>query len=533
MKRKTWVRLLSCVVALMLPLSAMAQSAAVDLLKQAVTDGKEIVSTVTFVPGKSLAADQAVADLSAAAAIRINKVPGGYGSFALVLKGVDTVAAQLRVEKDGVYVQSETLGTKPLYFSWEDVSKGITEAMKSSGADQASIDQFTSGFASALQQMTSSGTVTGTTGTETLKLTEAEIKQKIIDSMGGDAAFVNWMNAIEAKKVVTSGEFTLGDSDTADTKTDITITKEDLASLYDVPYIQKQVTTQLKAQDSTLTDEQATAKTTETIATIKAEILKSDASMPITVYTKGENNIVAAEFTLTGNFTQNATVDATATTDATQPTPTVAKPKTTKMNVAFTFTKKTMDPSKTYNFKMSVSEDDKKTVDVTGTLTKDDKTATGSLNVVNGDEKTVFVANGMADYSDAKHTFGTLDLMSNSSESPMAVVVTFDQVTGDNTIDSSLSVSSGESIEAIKAAADTTLLGTIKVNTVVQDDSGFFSSLKEVTPATALEVLKLSSADLQTYIGTLQSSAMATLYKVLGNLPASVSSAMGGMMGGK
>lgn len=533
MKRKTWVRLLSCVVALMLPLSAMAQSAAIDLLKQAVTDGKEIVSTITFAPGTTLAADKAVADLSAAAAIRINKLPGGYGAFALVLSGVDTVSAQLRVETDGVYVQSETLGDKPLYFSWEDVNKGITEAMKSSGADQASIDQFTNGFTSALQQITAAGAVTATEGTEAKPLTEEEIKQKITASMGGDEAFVKWMSAIEAKKVVTTGEFTLGDSDTADTKTEITLTKEDMASLYDVPYIQKQVTTQIKSQDATLTDEQAAAKTAETIATIKAEILKSDATMPITLYTKGENSLVAAEATLTGNFTKDVTMDATATTDAAAPTPTVAEPTISKVNAYFMFTKKTADPAKTYNFKMSVTMDDKKQADVTGIFTHDGKTAAGSFNVINGDGKTLFVANGTADYSDAKHTTGTLDITASESQTPMAVLIAFDQVTGDKTIDTSLSISSGVSVEAIKAAADTTLLGTIKVNTVVQDDSGLFTTLKEAAPTTSLEVLKLSAQELQTYLGKLQSNAMQTLYKVLGNLPASVSSAMGGAMGGQ
>ena len=75
MKRKGLVSFLSLLVALLLPLSAMAQSAALDLLSQAKTDGKEIVTTLTFEPGTTLAADQVVADMSAATAIRLSSEP--------------------------------------------------------------------------------------------------------------------------------------------------------------------------------------------------------------------------------------------------------------------------------------------------------------------------------------------------------------------------------------------------------------------------------------------------------------------------
>ena len=129
MKRKGLFRLLSFALALMLPLSALAQSAAIDLLEQAKKDGKEVVTTITFTPGQELASNAIVSEMSAATAIRLSKLPGGLGGLTISLQGVDVLTLLARVQADGLYLQSETLGKEPLYFSWEDVNKYITSSM--------------------------------------------------------------------------------------------------------------------------------------------------------------------------------------------------------------------------------------------------------------------------------------------------------------------------------------------------------------------------------------------------------------------
>ena len=184
MKRKGWIRFLSVVAALMLPVSAMAQSAAMDWLTQANTDGKEVVTTITFEPGATLATDQMVADLSAATVIRINKLTGGYGAFAVVLKGVDSIAAQFHAATEGIFVQSETLGTQPLYFSWADITKGMTEAMSNSGMGDANMNSFSQGFMQGFAGGKSM--MDGTT--EPTQLTKEQIYQKMTAAMGGDAS---------------------------------------------------------------------------------------------------------------------------------------------------------------------------------------------------------------------------------------------------------------------------------------------------------------------------------------------------------
>ena len=282
MKHRGLIRLLSILAALLLPLSAMAQGAADDLLSQAKKDGKEIVTTVTFEPGQTLAAEQAVADLSAAAVLRFNKLPGGFGAFTLVLQGVNSFTAQFRAQSDGLYAKSDILGSKPVYISWADVQKFMAESMKNSGAEMQSFNQ---GFMGSLEGMFANQALTQD---DTKVLTEAEMKQQIVKSMGGDDSFIKWVEAIEAKAVKTTGSFTQEGSDTADTQTVMAITNDDISALYDVAYIQKQMAQSYKAQDSTLTDAQADEKVKKDVAAIKDAVVKSGAKVDITLLTAGE-----------------------------------------------------------------------------------------------------------------------------------------------------------------------------------------------------------------------------------------------------
>lgn len=524
MKHKGLIRLFSIAAALLLPLGAMAQGAAVDLLKQAEADGKETVTTITFAPGQTLAADQIVADLSAAAALRFNSVPGGLGAFTLVLSGVDSFTAQFRALTDGLFVQSEILGTKPLYVAWDDLQKLMAESMKGSGMEGAGMGSFGNGFMGGFK----GGMMTDwTTNADGTPVTEEQVKQKIIEAMGGDDSYVKWIEAIEAKKVVTTGEFTLEGSDVADTKTELTVTKEDMAALYEIPYVQKQMAAQLKAQDNTLTDEQADAKVKEVVGQIKDALDKSDAVVPMTFLTKGETELIAMQIKGSGLY-QNTVNDVTTNADGSTTTNTT----TTLVPVSFdmVYTNKAVDGGKLHVFTLTGSEKDVKRFAVKGSLTTTDKTAVGTLTVTDDADKPKLLVDLTCDYSDAKHTFGELALTVYDTTNT-AILFGYDQVVGDATIDTTLAVSSGASIDAIKADAATAMLGTLKVNTVVQADSGTFAAIKEATPATSLEIAKLSDADMQTYVGSLQGNAMQALYKIMGNLPQSVSSLLFGTKG--
>ena len=515
MKHKGLVRLLSVVAALLLPLGAMAQGAAVDLLAQAKTDGKEIVTTITFEPGATLAADPVVADLSAAAAIRLTKLPGGYGALTLSLSGVDSFVAQMRAQSDGLYVQSDTLGAKPLYITWADLQTFTEKNMQTSGMGDAGMGQFGQGFMTGMQSTLVNGVAAE--GTDA-PMTDEQIKQKITEAMGGDDSFVKWLETMEAKQVVTTGEFSIEGSDIADTQTQLTVTKEDMAALYDVPYIQKQIAAQLKEKDNTLTDEQTDAKLKETITDIKDAILKSDAQVPMTFLTKGEDKLVAMQVKGSGMY-ENVVNDVTTNADGTTST------KTTTTYVPFTFdmtyTTKAVADGEMHAFSLSGTQNEKQMFAAKGSATVTDKTAVATMTVTDEANQPKMLVDMTCDYTDAKHVFGELALTAFDTNNT-AVLIGFDHAVGDATIDTKLSVSSGTSIDAVKADATAALLGTLKVNTLIQADSGYFTALKEATPDTSLQIAKQSEQELQTYVSSLQGSAIQTLYKIMGNLPPSV-----------
>lgn len=520
MKHRGLIRLLSILAALLLPLSAMAQGAADDLLSQAKKDGKEIVTTVTFEPGQTLAVDKAVADLSAAAVLRFNKLPGGFGAFTLVLQGVDSFTAQFRALSDGLTVKSDILGTKPVYIAWADMQKFMAESMKSNGAGMQSFNQ---GFMGGLEGMFANKALTED---DTKVLTEAEMKQKIVESMGGDDSLVKWVETIEARAVKTTGSFTQDGSDTADTQTVLAITNDDISAMYDVAYIQKQMAQSYKAQDNTLTDAQADEKVKKDVATIKDAVVKSGAKVDITLLTAGED-LVGMTVSATGAY-EKSEINPVTNTDGTS---TVATTTTYEpVSFAMTYAAKTVENGKTHSFTVTGADKDVKKFAANGSLTLTDKTATGTLTVTDEADKPKLLLDLACDFSDAKHTVGELALTAYDTTNT-AILFGYDQTVGETAIDTKLSVYTGTDITAIKADSVKSLLGTLKVNIAVQADSGTFAALKEATPETSLAIAKLSEAEMQTYLGSLQSGAMQAFYKILGNLPASVTSLLMGTSG--
>ena len=544
-KHKGLIRLLSIAIALLLPLGAMAQGAAMDLLEQAKKDGKEVVTTISFEPGAELAKDQTVADMSKATALRLTKLPGGFGAFAVALSGVDVLTMQMRASDEGVYVQSEILGDKPLYFTMEDLQKGVSDLMKNSGMDEQSMAQFNESF----NQMMGAGMIMDVKSNETL--TEEEIKQKVFSSIGADDAFIAWVNGLEAKKTVTTGEYTLGDSDKADTKTELILTADDMIALYDTQYVKDQVAKQVKAMDSTLTEEQVNEKTAETLTEVKDEFAKSGFTMPITVYTNGTTDFVAMDMSMSGTFSSGdittvtysipvdaadsddatASVDDTAAADTAAPEATAAPSVPTKLDVSMQIITKTPENGKNYTFTMNMAQDDKSLFTMNANLNRVDQTMTGALAVLDQDGKSVLNLALNGDATDPKHVTGTLEGTVSNGDMNSAFSLAMDQVVADTTVDTTLSLSYGDSLDAIKADTEKSLLGALKINMTVQDDSGYFADLGKATPETSLEIMKMSDADLGAYVKTLESNGMQALYKVLANLPASVSEALNSTMG--
>ncbi len=527
MKRKGWIRILSIAVALLLPVSALAQSAAADLLTQAKADGKEIVSTVTFEPGAALAKDQVLADMCAATALRLQYLPGGYSALVASLSGTDVFSAQFRVEDTGIYVMSEALGDKPLYTTWDDLKNGLVQLLKTSGMSDEMLGSFTEG----LEQGLATGTLAA--GIDETTMTKEEIKQKVIEAMGGGEDMLAWVNGIEAKKVVTTGSFTLDDSDTADTKTELTLTKDDILALYQTQFVKDMIVKQLKAADSTLTDADAAAKADEAIAELVKAVEKSAFEVKVLELTNGEDDFVATQVDLTATVVPDqmnidtAVTDAAATeTTETAAAPTAAPDKPVEIAATMKALKKTSDTGVMYTLSIGATSDGASVLNINANLNKGDKTVAGSLNVAGADAKPVLELAMACDMSDPKNVSGTLQGTAYDGSDQYAFVLAAGQAVADASVDTTVSLSTGNSLDAIAADPATALLGTLKINTVVQADSGYFKSLASATPATSVEYLKLNEDDMATYLKALETGYAGVMYNIFANLPKSAADAL-------
>lgn len=515
MNRKALTRLLSIALALLLPAAAMAQGATTDMLQQALADGQEIVTTITFEPGAALAGDTVVTDLSKVTALRLTGLSGGYGALTVSLSGKDVVSALFKATKDGLFAQSEVLGDQPAFVAWADVQKSVEDMMKNSNVPEAQINQFSQGFVAGIQQAIASGTTEAGQPTAA-PFTKDDLRQALINGMNGDDSFVKWLDAMQAKGVVTKGEYTVEGADKADTKTELTVTAEDMASFYEIPYIRNQMQQQIRVSDSSLTEEQAAAKTQEAIDQIRTELTQAEATMPMTFYTQGEGDgarLVAMDLDLTGSFTSTDTT--TGTSDFTT--------STTRVGIAVEahYRAATKDEGETHAFWMDAKQAGKTVL--SANLTFDSKTATGGMNAVDEKGNGQFTIALTADYADPNHTVAELALVTPATDTlPSTLLFSFERTVSDTAADMALSLSTGASVEAVKADAATALLGTLRIHTAAQPDSGFFASLKEASVLSSRQVLKMAADELNQYVTEIQGNIQKLTMVVMSNLPTSV-----------
>lgn len=519
MNRKVITRLLSIALALLLPAAAMAQGTATDALQQAYTDGQEIVTTITFEPGAALAKDTVVADVSKIAALRITGLKGGYGALTVSLSDKDIVSALFRVSQNGLFAQSELLGAQPAFIAWTDVQDFMAGMMKNGDMTQDQVTQYSQGFLAMIQQWIAADTTDAQT-TPAEPATEAEFRQAILDAMNGDDSLLKWMDAIQAREIVTKGEFAVEGADTADTKIELTVTGEDMAALYDIPYFQDQILQQIKKSEPMLSSEQAQAKQQEMLKTIKDELMQSGASMPITMYTQGEGDgarLVAFDLSLTGAFTNELT-----TTAADGSTATITPAKRLNVNITAHYTVATTDNGEAHTFKMNAAQEG--TTFFTANLTFDGKAASGTLTVVDFANGTQQVGMALtADYADSNHIVAELAMtVPGDGTQPTSLLLGFDKTKSDTAEDVTLALASGASVDAIKADLTASLLGTLRLHRAAQADSGLFASLKEASVLSSRQVLKMTAEELQSYLMEIQANAQKVMLLIMSNLPTSV-----------
>ena len=552
MKHRYWARILCMLLVALLPVSALAAVPGVEMLEQARADGKEIVTTLSFVPGTALSADQAVADLSATTSLRIQTLPNGCSGLTLVMDNTDIATIQTRTDNDGLYVASTLLGEENLYLSWSDLLDLIGNALKESGA--VGEDQLSMMKTNFDKLLAGGSAIPAATETEAV-LTEEDIYAQITKAMGGDEGYVNWIKEIRSHAVVTKGEYTGENRDTADTKTEMTITQDDYASLLDVPYFRNQAKQQLINSYTDLSSEEAEAKAEEEIVKMQAEIRAMTITVPVTIYTKGNNELVAVE--VHALIVEETTVETTTPTDTDAVTSTDTEPldeieaalaassdaeqsvsettvKSESQTVTFDFAieKRTLENGKTYHATMAAAEDDEPVFSGEATLKHEDANWTLVADLYDEDAADILsliVVYQPTETSVLAEAGLTLDL---NQDSQQAYVLSYKHDVSDSAIDGRLALAAGKSVGEIAESPDA-ILGTIVFNTVVQDDSGAFESIAKATPENSLQPANMTGKELSAFAQTVQSSSLKALYALLAKLPESAMSLISPLMMGE
>lgn len=460
----------------------------------ATAQSMETVTTVTLKPGALLAEYAEVGQILDIAALRIHSMPDGYGALALSLSGTDALTAKFKLEKEGVYAQSELLGSQPLYFTWDDIKAFVSKQMEAYAQAQPMGMPFDMGM---LQSMMD-GTLT---------------QEQMFEMMGIDEELLAIINDIQARQIAESGSFSVEGSDVANLKTVIEITGDDLLRVINLPMVRELMASQYMtgadaAQEDT--DQQIDMQ----LAQIKQMIAQSNVAITASVYTLDEEFVAFI-------------LDFSAAVDN-------GGGATLPIGVHVSVTRTSIDTAKFYQLTVKLTQADQEFLNQLGSLYVSDAFVTGQYVFYVEPDVPVLEVELNCDRSQPDHISAALALTLKQDKYSQAqsVFIVLDKQQADNVKDVVIDVYVGGSVDEIKKAFAETSLISLKLHIVTQPDSGFFAALQSAVPETSVQLLKMSDTELQTYVQSLEQSLLMTLLTVVENLPPDLSNALMQSMNG-
>lgn len=486
--RKLISMLLCLVMALTMPLGALAATE----------------YSVSIVPGDELAAMEGIKDLLDTLTLRFIGAEQS-GAMTLTLGDTDALSIALRGDGDGVYVTSDLLGDKPLYFSKEEIAGFMAEMAQSENMDEES--------AANMQQ--SIALIFVALGGEALpQTTEADSSfdmeagaEQVAEMFSDDPAMADFVTGMMESLKITDGEYTSDAHDPADQMCTMTMTSEDLLKLADSKQVIESMMNSAAQSGTTVTAEEA--------AEAYRQVMKDlDFQIPLTIYTvdKGET-LIAMEIPMTikGTVTGTKMVDGKETT------------VTEDMDMAMdlNYNRLTVDGVKSHNFKLTASDEGTLEMDMTGSITaKDDNvyTLTGIFNVNdNGTMTQVMAVEGELTTGEEASS-GWLGMLADDEQ--ISYIYEGSKTAAGREKSLAVYMRSDASAVVAPAAADRPLF-TLKV---AVDENASDAVLADVNAATvdgSTRLLAMTSEELETAMQAISTSAMQSLFNIMSLLPAS------------
>ena len=433
----------------------------------ATAEGTETVITITCEPGSLMAENTTLTQICETAAIRINAMPEGYGAFTLLFNEVDTLQCLFRLEDSGLYLQSQSTGATPLYFSWEDLMNFIMDQLE----NNPDLGEINAMFDPDMLQSMLDGSMTD---------------EQAMDMMGIDDELLEFISDIEALQTVQTGSFTLDGSDVANQKTVIALTKDELIRAVDLNVVRNMIASQLQMSSAYLTEEEINAEVDAQLDEVKQSIEESNLAVTYSIYTAADE-FVAFELVVSG-----AMDNGDGSEDS--------------LGITATVTKTTVGQAAFYQLSVDLFEGENEMSNQYGSLYIGDGFVTGTylINSIDGEE--IMSAALSFDTSVPGQKTGEVTLTVNDgySETANTALVTFDQTIDENITDTVIAVYYGAgSVDSVKASLAQTDLIAVRFHTVEQPDSGFFSGLQAATPETAMQPMQMTEDELNEYMANI------------------------------
>ncbi len=496
MKKTVISRILCLILALLLPLCAFAEAVEPAAPEAAPT---QTVVTLSVTPGEAMSSLPEIGDLCKVAALQFRALGEQYLGFSLLLNGKESFTANFRADKDGLYGDSIGLYPQTLYVNFEDLQKVLEEAAKTGSASNvAALGSLQSSLRTMLSAMEKQQTDPAPSfyGKD---LKDPAVRQAILDMANGDESYLALVEDLLGRATVTEGDFTAEDHDPATTQTAILMTQKDVLVLLETQYMKNLLKQQLTPAYPELSGDALDQKVAESIAQAKEQFSKMDFVMPMTILTNGDD-VVSCSYPLTMKSKGDSTpIDLSMTID---------------------YRRLTTDGNAKHSVRMIASETGSRLdLDLDGYVTQ---FANGNydlnLTITNAQKEQVAIKGTYETIAD--QSTGLLSLLIPAQPE---ILLQFTQNRAGSATNNQLAVyQKAAAVQSMAVTQADKPLFTLNLQTEEVPDDGRFDTLKAATPDTALQVLKLSPADMQTFQNTFMNTAMQTGMGLLSQLPESL-----------
>lgn len=492
MNRKIFAVILSLLLAVMVPMTSLAATA-VDI---SVMPGEMLLQQVPEDMRTPLV------DLFNALSIRILSGENS-GMLSVLLSGKNALDVAFRADEDGLFVQTALLGEKPLYFQKDDLADFVVNTMKQQG--EALDAQAEAELRENVNAMFGGAAMTGVPAVDMTAVPAEPVDftfdkdaaiAAVSQAYANDPAMMAYVTNILNSTVVTEGEFTAENRDTANVCMTMTMTGADMVLLLDSAAMESSLS-QIAAQNN-ITVEEAKAE-------MKAEFEKMDMNATMVFYLiKEGSQFVGADLNM-------VIVEDKNDPEAETITMVMKLDRLTTDVVTYTFNMQgTEDDQPEVGADFVVVDDQNGTVNVDGKIYEYEEAATKDVGLLKG---TFTMMNDIL--------YGWFGIVDTDSQEGFTFVIA-SQPTNDGAVYTMDMYIRENAVAPVAPVASDLPFFTFKVDLSENMPEDGLAAVEAATVDGSVQLLKMSEEELQQFVTEVTGYMSSVAFSLLSLLPPSV-----------